>query len=243
MLTAGQVADYFLLQVDEDAGDAMTHLRLQKLVYYAQAWHLVLARTPLIAEDFEAWAHGPVAPSLYRDYRDCGWQSIPRPNRPIAAISPWTQEILGRVWDVYGRYSATGLEALTHHERPWLEARRGCIPHEPCQATITKVAIREFYANNMPIDPAYAPFAALHATRNHGEARARDESYRAHLQVAHRFHTAPIDSDERALAGVELSARLAADRGESYQAQGGDARAVIARLRRQQNAVRETGGA
>jgi len=44
MLTAGQVADYFLLQVDQDAGDAMTHLRLQKLVYYAQAWHLVLAR-------------------------------------------------------------------------------------------------------------------------------------------------------------------------------------------------------
>lgn len=59
-------------------------------------------------------------------------------------------------------------------------------------------------------------------------------------QVAHRFRTAPIDSDEKALAGAELSARLAADRGESYQTQGGDARTVIARLRRQQNAVRES---
>ena len=66
MLTAAQVADYFLSLVDEDAGDSMTNLRLQKLLFYAQAWHLALTNRPLFEEDFEAWVHGPVIPSFYR---------------------------------------------------------------------------------------------------------------------------------------------------------------------------------
>lgn len=43
----------------------MTHMKLQRLVYYSQAWHLVWEDKPLFAERIEAWAGGPVIPVLY----------------------------------------------------------------------------------------------------------------------------------------------------------------------------------
>lgn len=116
MLTVEQVADYFLLQVDEVAGDVMTNLRLQKLVYYAQAWHLAIAEKPLFQDDVEAWVHGPVVPCLYYAYRDYGWQPIPRPDRDAVAMDDQTRELLDEVWDTYGQFSAKALENLTHSE-------------------------------------------------------------------------------------------------------------------------------
>ena len=52
------------------------NLKLQKLVYYAQAWHLALRDVPLFEEDFEAWVHGPVIPALYQEYKKFGWRPI-----------------------------------------------------------------------------------------------------------------------------------------------------------------------
>ena len=62
------VAQFFIQQADVESGDMMTHLRLQKLVYYSQAWHLVLQKKKLFRDRIEAWAHGPVIPNLYSIY-------------------------------------------------------------------------------------------------------------------------------------------------------------------------------
>lgn len=146
MLTVEQVADYFLLQVDEDAGDVMTNLRLQKLVYYAQAWHLAIVGKPLFQDDVEAWVHGPVVPRLYYAYRDYGWQPIPRPDRDAVAMGDQTRELLDEVWDTYGQFSAKALENLTHSEDPWSDARSGYEPGTLCQEVISKEAMRLYYA-------------------------------------------------------------------------------------------------
>ena len=69
--------------------------------------------------------------------------------------------------------------------------------------------------------------------------RSRSEGYRAHLETAHRFLTAPEGSDEKALAGAELSAALAGERGNVSQS-GGDARAVRARIRQRQIKARDS---
>jgi uncharacterized phage-associated protein len=53
------------------------NLKLQKLLYYTQAWHLAIFGTPILAEQIEAWVHGPVIPDVFRLYRDCRWNSIP----------------------------------------------------------------------------------------------------------------------------------------------------------------------
>src|SRR5437016_1983852 len=71
------IADYFIA-LSNESQSPITNLKLQKLVYYAQAWHLAILKKALINEDFQSWAHGPVIPQLYNDYRSNGWKPIYR---------------------------------------------------------------------------------------------------------------------------------------------------------------------
>lgn len=66
-ITCFDIAKHFIRFANEE-GSFISNLKLQKLVYYAQAWHLAIHGTPLFEEDFEAWVHGPVIPSLYQKY-------------------------------------------------------------------------------------------------------------------------------------------------------------------------------
>ena len=65
--TAERVADYIIRSAHE-SGELITNLKLQKLVYYAQAWHLALFDEPLFDDPIEAWVHGPVVSSLYSKF-------------------------------------------------------------------------------------------------------------------------------------------------------------------------------
>ena len=78
MHTAFSVAKYFLFLSDEEAGDTISNLKLQKLLYYAQGFHLALNDSPLFAESIEAWTHGPVVPVVYQLYKHAGASAIPR---------------------------------------------------------------------------------------------------------------------------------------------------------------------
>jgi uncharacterized phage-associated protein len=144
MYTANEIADWFLGTLDRDAGDAVTHLKLQKLVYYAQAWSLALLDRPLFDEDFQAWAHGPVAPSLWRRFREHGWDALPPPDA-APELAPEVEALLADVSAAYGEHSARKLEELTHGEDPWLHARRGKAPEERSTAVIPKEHMRDFY--------------------------------------------------------------------------------------------------
>lgn len=251
MLTVEQVANYFLLRSSERLGDAMTNLRLQKLVYYAQAWHLVAVGEPLFQDDFQGWIHGPVIPHLYRAYSSFGWQPIPRSEGIVINVADARAcDMLDRVWDFYGRYTAKELRDLTHGEAPWQDARRGYKSHEHCNVVITKDSMRNYYSTRdaaayssllAPVGSARGPqsMQSMHDGRGRDQSAVRSEGYRAHLEAARLFLDAAEGSDEKALAGVELSARLARDLGQHYQAQGGDIRAVLARLRQQQGRVPE----
>jgi uncharacterized phage-associated protein len=123
MLSAKAVAKYFLSRVDEDAGDGISNLKLQKLVYYAQGFHLALHGAPLFREQIEAWEHGPVVPELYREYKRYGSASIPSPDDfDPDEYDADVAGLLDEVYDVFGQYSAWKLRNMTHEERPWLEA-------------------------------------------------------------------------------------------------------------------------
>jgi uncharacterized phage-associated protein len=75
MVSPFEVANYFIWLANE-TGSFLSNLKLQKLVYYAQAWHLALEESPLFEEDFEAWIHGPVLPTLYQKYESFSWKPI-----------------------------------------------------------------------------------------------------------------------------------------------------------------------
>lgn len=139
------VAKWFINRVDRDSGDAITHLKLQKLVYYAQAWHLAHYSRELFSEDMEAWTHGPVTPSVWRVFRDYRWDAIPAQSK-FAGLDAEKGGFLENVFSVYGSYSAKELEKMTHDEEPWSKTR-GNLPLEiKCTRPIDKVLMRDFYA-------------------------------------------------------------------------------------------------
>ena len=70
MHSALDVANYFLCRIDREAGDTISLLKLQKLVYYAQAWSLVMKDQPLFYQDIEAWSSGPVVRDVWNQYED-----------------------------------------------------------------------------------------------------------------------------------------------------------------------------
>lgn len=139
------VADYFLKRVDRDSGGSVTHLKLQKLVYYAQAWHLVFTGAPLFPERLEAWVHGPVCPDLYEKYSGSGYQNLDEPKEISHEFAQVELETLDSVWDCYGDFDGKYLEELTHQELPWQEARRGYAPGAHCTEEILLATMGDFY--------------------------------------------------------------------------------------------------
>jgi len=124
MNTCFEVANYFLKRQDPDAGDLMSNLKLQKLVYYAQGFHLAMEDSPLFNETIEAWEHGPVCVPLYQKYKQYGSEAIPIPYDADAyeIFSKAIHEILDMVHTYYGQFSAWKLRNLTHEDTPWKDA-------------------------------------------------------------------------------------------------------------------------
>lgn len=148
MTSVFDVAVYILQRQGE-----MTAMKLQKLCYYSQAWSLVWDETPLFAEHIEAWANGPVVPQLYAQHRGnfrVGPCSIP--GNP-EVLTPTQRETIDIVLDFYGKKSAHELSELTHHERPWRDAREGVRPGERSDREITLEAMFEYYDALYKDDP------------------------------------------------------------------------------------------
>lgn len=144
ILAPTAVATWFINRIDRAAGEAITHLKVQKLVYYADAWFLANYDRALINDDFEAWAHGPVVRSLYEKYRECGFSAL-EPEKP-KTIPDAVVPILDAVHQEYGQFSAKRLEGLTHHEDPWKLTRGNLAPEAKCTRPIDKLLMRNYYA-------------------------------------------------------------------------------------------------
>ncbi|MDG0062112.1 type II toxin-antitoxin system antitoxin SocA domain-containing protein [Priestia sp. P5] len=122
MMELNQVALYFRNRSLEGKEFSITHLKLQKLVYYAQAWSMAIYGERLIDSELEAWLHGPVSRELYREYRDFGFQEIPPVDRLNFQINEQDSDVLEGVWRLYGKHDGKYLETLTHQEAPWINA-------------------------------------------------------------------------------------------------------------------------
>ncbi len=125
MMPAHDVAKYFVFLVDEDAGDSITNLKLQKLLYYAQGANLALYDEPLFPERIEAWTHGPVVPDVYHRYKQHSGEPIPVEPIDLSAYNAQVQEVLDEVNSVFGQFSALKLRAMTHNEPPWTQTPQG----------------------------------------------------------------------------------------------------------------------
>jgi len=143
------IADFFISQVNSDSGDTISHLKLQKLVYYAQAWHYTIFGCPLFNERVEAWMHGPVIRSIYDRFKDSNVYTplnIQEIELNVPIFPQDTFNILIDINTIYGEHSGAYLENLTHNESPWLDARAGIPDYERCDNEITLEAMKNYYS-------------------------------------------------------------------------------------------------
>jgi len=123
----------------------MTHMKLQKLVYYSQAWGLVWDEAPLFDQRIEAWANGPVCPELYNAHQ--GEYMVNREPRGSAEALVGEQiDTVEAVLEVYGDKPAHWLSDLTHREAPWLSAREGIDAGVRSNREISHASMAEFYS-------------------------------------------------------------------------------------------------
>jgi uncharacterized phage-associated protein len=122
----------------------MSAMKLQKLVYYGQAWSLVWDETPLFPERIEAWANGPVVPDLYRSHRG-QFTVVGLPTGDPNRLTPEERATMDAVLKFYGPLSGQQLSELTHRDTPWLDAREGLGSTERGSARISDAALNEFY--------------------------------------------------------------------------------------------------
>jgi len=127
-ITASDVANFFLVaQEDPDeTGEGISNMKMQKLCYYAQGFHLARKEVRLFDSDLEAWLHGPVVPELYEKYREYGCNPVPVPlpeDFSFKSIPKSIRDFLEDIYRVYGRYSAWRLRDMTHQEPPWANAK------------------------------------------------------------------------------------------------------------------------
>jgi uncharacterized phage-associated protein len=147
MASAHDVAAYIL-----DRQGPMSAMKLQKLVYYSQAWNLVWDERPLFADRIEAWANGPVVPALYRSHRGrfhLGRGEVPGDPDVLADDE---RETVDAILEGYGRLTAHQLSELSHRERPWKRARHGLTAGERGNVEITQDRIAEYYDSLVPGD-------------------------------------------------------------------------------------------
>lgn len=140
MVPVVDVAEYILSETGK-----ISTWKLQKLVYYCQAWHLVWDEEPLFDEEIQAWANGPVCPDLYEHHKGLFHISTLRGSKD--SLSKDERKTINVVAKHYGQYSGQQLSDLTHSEQPWQIARKGLSSSERGASVITHESLAEYYGS------------------------------------------------------------------------------------------------
>lgn len=143
MNNAIDVARYIINYTNSNGG-RITNLKLQKILYFVQGVYLVLKNCPCFLDDIEAWDFGPVVPTVYREFKEYGSNSIPSiekifkldPNNIFnskliqyddSVLSDEVKKIVKEVVVIFWDTSASALVTLTHEQDPWITSyKKGC---------------------------------------------------------------------------------------------------------------------
>ena len=141
---------HYILQKEK----SMTAMKLQKLCYYSQAWHLVWEEMPLFENRIEAWENGPVSPDLYKWHKG---KFIVENNKELDnlccsdTLADNEKETIDCILRDYKKYTAQQLSDLTHQEKPWKETYNKYKDFSGrCEAEIPINLMHEFYSGLIP---------------------------------------------------------------------------------------------
>lgn len=132
----------------------MSHLKLQKLLFYCDAYHLAYFDQELMEDKFEAWMHGPVSRKVYNSLKDKSMlyaelsyseSSFDDADKEFAKLTHDQQDLITSVLKDLSAWTGMELERATHKERPWIEAHKGYAEADKCLEIISKEITRDFY--------------------------------------------------------------------------------------------------
>ena len=148
--------DYIITKMTEGQ-DSLNNIKLQKLLYYVQAWYLAFNGKALYEKDenFQAWVHGPVSRTIYDRflttkslYSDITYEDI-REEFDLSTLDKKELEHIDTVLELYGKFSGTELENMTHEEDPWIKAREGYRPSQRCEVELDNIEVQTYYASRL----------------------------------------------------------------------------------------------
>lgn len=148
MHTASEVAKWFLaynrMNETVTGAEAISNLKLQKLLYYAQGCFLAITGNQLFSDKIVAWQHGPVVETVYQTYKHYGASGIDfTEDFDDSSFTEEEKNILGQVYDLFGQYSAWKLRNMTHEETPW----KTTVPNEEISLDSIKAYFKENYVS------------------------------------------------------------------------------------------------
>lgn len=150
----------YIINYSIDNNYEISNLKLQKILYYVQSAFLVFKKKRCFYENIINWAYGPVIEEVYREYRECGYESIPRQDQYSRIVYDDDEKLLkfetqnfnkdsidnedktliNKVVDSYSKYTPFQLVNKTHSEGPWKET---------CQNQVISCdIIQKFYLEN-----------------------------------------------------------------------------------------------
>jgi uncharacterized phage-associated protein len=139
---ANDIAEWFVRYSADELGAPVDPMSLEKLVYYAQAFHFVLRDEPLFADELQAWKWGPVIPGVYKKYAAYGADPIILPlDGPATSLSKDIEKFLTEVVDFFCKHTAINLSRATHMESPWIDAVHSS------DNTISQLSLKHFYSS------------------------------------------------------------------------------------------------
>jgi len=146
MVSYSDVAYLFLRWAYKD-GEIVSNLKMQKLLYYAQAWHLVFFNKALIQEEIEAWELGPVIPEAYHEFKSFGNDSLEYEldGTEEDTFSDTKLKYLKDCYNAFIRYTPHALVNMTHNEKPWRDAFR-----KGPSTIISRISMKEYYSKLKP---------------------------------------------------------------------------------------------
>lgn len=160
MYDARQIANC-ILDIADRRSVPITHLALQKIVYFAHGLSYSRFEKPLLLNKVEAWKNGPVVRELYFAFNSCGELPITEratlmnfESRAEETIKyTFSKEIeshLEEVFSVYGPLPAWRLVAMTHEKgTPWERTISASANRANVGMHIDEGLIREFFVKSL----------------------------------------------------------------------------------------------
>ncbi|WP_100377045.1 Panacea domain-containing protein [Chryseobacterium geocarposphaerae] len=145
------VSDYIIFRTKSEGEGFLSFLKLQKLLYYTQAWYLAFNNDKLFDSNFQAWIHGPVNRLLFDTYKQYKFMYSDMLISDIQGdgykeLSDDIKLHIDNVLDAYAGFSSSELERMTHEEDPWIDARKGFSDYERCEVIISDDIMKNYYA-------------------------------------------------------------------------------------------------